>query len=228
MAFRGLYEHSLDSKDRLTVPSRFRAALSDGVVLSKGFDPCVWVHTTAEFEQLSDRFLAPHSPFGKDARSLRRRFHGGSFDDKLDSAGRDPPAQAADRARRPLRPLRRDRRRRVPRDLERRGLGQAGGRARRDCARNRRGPGLGGDRVRWPPMSTMRARSQRPSSLARRRPHDRTRHSFCNADRAQTRPRHRAGRAARPAARARSPSTAPSGRAATRAASPRCSASAGP
>ena len=30
MAFRGLYEHSLDSKDRLTVPSRFRAALSDG------------------------------------------------------------------------------------------------------------------------------------------------------------------------------------------------------
>ena len=32
--------------------------------------------------------LAPHSPFGKDARSLRRRFHGGSFDDKLDSAGR--------------------------------------------------------------------------------------------------------------------------------------------
>ena len=88
MAFRGLYEHSLDSKDRLTVPSRFRAALSDGIVLSKGFDPCVWVHTTSEFEQLSERFLSPHSPFGKDARSLRRRFHGGSFDEKLDSAGR--------------------------------------------------------------------------------------------------------------------------------------------
>ena len=88
MAFRGLYEHSLDSKDRLTVPSRFRAALSDGVVLSKGFDPCVWVHTTEEFEQLSDRFLSPHSPFGRDARQLRRRFHGGSFDEKLDSAGR--------------------------------------------------------------------------------------------------------------------------------------------
>ncbi len=70
MAFRGLYEHSLDSKDRLTVPSRFRAALSDGIVLSKGFDPCVWMHTTAEFEQLSDRFLSPHSPFGRDARQL--------------------------------------------------------------------------------------------------------------------------------------------------------------
>jgi MraZ protein len=88
MAFRGLYEHSLDSKDRLTVPSRFRAALSNGVVLSKGFDPCVWVQTTEAFEQLSERFLSPHSPFGKDARSLRRRFHGGSSDETLDSAGR--------------------------------------------------------------------------------------------------------------------------------------------
>ena len=88
MAFRGIYEHSLDSKDRLTVPSRFRAALSDGVVLSKGFDPCVWLHTPTEFESLSDRFLSPHSPFGRDARRLRRRFHGGSFDEKLDSAGR--------------------------------------------------------------------------------------------------------------------------------------------
>ena len=88
LAFRGLYEHSLDSKDRLTVPARFRAALADGVVLSKGFDPCVWLQTTADFEALSERFLSPHSPFGSDARRLRRRFHGASFDEKLDSAGR--------------------------------------------------------------------------------------------------------------------------------------------
>jgi len=88
LAFRGHYEHSLDAKDRLTVPARFRSALADGVVLSKGFDPCVWLQTTAAFERLSDRFLSPHSPFGRDARRLRRRFHGGSFDEKLDSAGR--------------------------------------------------------------------------------------------------------------------------------------------
>jgi len=88
VAFRGIYEHSLDSKDRLTVPSRFRAALSDGVVLSKSFDPCVWLHTPEGYEDLSARFLTPHSPFGREARSMRRRFHGGSFDEKLDSAGR--------------------------------------------------------------------------------------------------------------------------------------------
>ena len=100
MAFRGLYEHSLDSKDRLTVPSRFRAALSDGVVLSKGFDPCVWLHTPEGYDDLSTRFLTPHSPFGSEARRMRRRFHGGSFDEKLDAAGRDPHSQTAARARR--------------------------------------------------------------------------------------------------------------------------------
>ena len=88
MAFRGLYEHSLDSKDRLTVPARFRSALADGVVLSKGLDPCVDLYTPEAFDRVSDTYLAPHSPFSSDARKMRRRFHGGSFDEKLDSAGR--------------------------------------------------------------------------------------------------------------------------------------------
>jgi MraZ protein len=88
VAFRGLYEHSLDSKDRLTVPARFRSALADGVVLSKGLDPCVDLYTPEAFDGVSDTYLAPHSPFSADARKMRRRFHGGSFDEKLDSAGR--------------------------------------------------------------------------------------------------------------------------------------------
>jgi MraZ protein len=88
LAFRGLYEHSLDSKDRLTVPARFRSALADGVVLSKGLDPCVDLYTSEAYERVSDTYLAPHSPFSSDARKMRRRFHGGSFDEKLDSAGR--------------------------------------------------------------------------------------------------------------------------------------------
>lgn len=88
MAFRGLYEHSLDSKDRLTVPSRFRAALADGVVLAKSFDTCVWLQTPEAYESLSNQFLAPHSPFSSEARQIRRHFHGGAFDEKLDSAGR--------------------------------------------------------------------------------------------------------------------------------------------
>lgn len=88
MAFRGHYEHSLDAKDRLTVPARFRAPLSDGVVLSAGLDPCVAVHTPDSFDSFSTTFLAQLNPLGAEGRKLRRFFHGSSYEETLDSAGR--------------------------------------------------------------------------------------------------------------------------------------------
>ena len=42
--FFGEYEHSIDDKSRLTLPARFRDALADGVVLSKGLDGSVDVY----------------------------------------------------------------------------------------------------------------------------------------------------------------------------------------
>ena len=57
MSFLGQYEHNLDAKDRLTVPSRFRAALADGVVLAKGLDPSVWVFAPGGYENFMKTFL---------------------------------------------------------------------------------------------------------------------------------------------------------------------------
>ena len=88
MAFRGHYEHSLDSKDRLTVPARFRAALADGVVLSPGLDPCVEVYPTADYARFEEQVLAELNPLSRDGRMMQRRFHGRSHDETLDSAGR--------------------------------------------------------------------------------------------------------------------------------------------
>ena len=88
MAFRGQYEHNLDSKDRLTVPARFRAALADGVVLSAGLDPCVEVYPTSEFARFEQRVLAELNPLSRHGRMMKRRFHGRSHDETLDSAGR--------------------------------------------------------------------------------------------------------------------------------------------
>ena len=47
MAFRGSFDYSLDAKNRLTVPAKFRAELSGGVVLAKGLERNVdlWVPT---------------------------------------------------------------------------------------------------------------------------------------------------------------------------------------
>jgi DNA-binding transcriptional regulator/RsmH inhibitor MraZ len=41
MTFRGLNEHSLDSKDRITVPAQYRASFAEGIVLMQGIEPCV-------------------------------------------------------------------------------------------------------------------------------------------------------------------------------------------
>jgi len=88
VAFRGQHEHSLDSKDRLTVPRKFRAALDDGYVLAKGPDACLWLYATKDFDEMEERYVAPHSPFGADARNLRRMINGTADDGDLDSAGR--------------------------------------------------------------------------------------------------------------------------------------------
>jgi len=88
LAFRGHYEHSLDAKDRLTVPARFRAALADGVVLSAGLDPCVEVYATADYARFERQVVAKLNPLSRSGRMMRRRFHGRSHDETLDSAGR--------------------------------------------------------------------------------------------------------------------------------------------
>jgi MraZ protein len=88
LAFRGQYEHSLDSKDRLTVPARFRAALADGVVLSAGLDPCVEVFPGSEYARFEEQVLAGLNPLSQAGRMMRRRFHSRSHDETLDSAGR--------------------------------------------------------------------------------------------------------------------------------------------
>ena len=88
MAFRGQHEHSLDAKDRLTIPARFRAALSEGVVLTAGLDPCVEVYAAADYASREQESLSQLNPLSRKDRMMRRRLLARSHDDGLDSAGR--------------------------------------------------------------------------------------------------------------------------------------------
>jgi MraZ protein len=88
LAFRGQHEHSLDAKDRITIPARLRPELAAGVVLAQGLDPCVEVYPVAEYGHFEQRFLAGLSPFDREGRMMQRRFHSRSVDEQLDSAGR--------------------------------------------------------------------------------------------------------------------------------------------
>jgi MraZ protein len=88
LAFRGQHEHSLDAKDRLTIPSRLRAQLADGAVLVAGLDDCVEIWPRAAFETFSKQVLAGLTPLSSKARLLRRRFSAKAEEETLDSAGR--------------------------------------------------------------------------------------------------------------------------------------------
>jgi MraZ protein len=88
MAFRGLYEHSLDSKDRLTIPSKLRAQLAEGVVIAASFDTCIEIHPVSGFATYAADLKAKLNPLGKDARMLRRRINYRAQEEQIDSAGR--------------------------------------------------------------------------------------------------------------------------------------------
>jgi MraZ protein len=88
LAFRGHFEHSLDAKNRLAIPARFRAAFSSGAVLSKDPEPCVAVWTPETHESIIERALGGLNPMGSEYRKLSRFYQGNSFEIELDASGR--------------------------------------------------------------------------------------------------------------------------------------------
>jgi len=88
MTFRGLHEHSLDSKDRITVPASYRAPLAEGIVLMKGVEPCVEVWPVKAAESMEREKLSTLNTMNRDARRIQRRFFAHSESSELDSAGR--------------------------------------------------------------------------------------------------------------------------------------------
>jgi MraZ protein len=88
MTFRGLNEHSLDSKDRITVPAQYRASLAEGIVLMQGIEPCVEVWPAGAAERMEKETLSALNPMSRDARRIQRRFFAHSESSDLDSAGR--------------------------------------------------------------------------------------------------------------------------------------------
>jgi MraZ protein len=88
VAFRGTFDHSLDAKNRLTVPSRHRAALADGVILAQGLSPCATIWTPAAFEAYTASALEGWPALSPEAEKLNRFFSSYSLDTELDAAGR--------------------------------------------------------------------------------------------------------------------------------------------
>jgi MraZ protein len=87
MAFRGIFEHTLDDKGRVAIPARYRQEFALGAVLTLGDAGSIEVYTPAGFTEMSDRVAAEPATTRLGRRS-RRRFDAQSFDTELDRQGR--------------------------------------------------------------------------------------------------------------------------------------------
>lgn len=85
--FLGEYRHSIDNKDRLTVPVRYRELMDEGAFILRGFDRNLMVLTTRAFETISHR-LDQMSLTDPLARDLRRLIIGSASRLEIDKAGR--------------------------------------------------------------------------------------------------------------------------------------------
>jgi MraZ protein len=86
--FLGEYEHTIDDKNRLTLPARFREPLAGGVVVTRGLDACLDVYPRDDWNRLVEARLAPLDPFSREARELKRFFFTGAAEAELDKQGR--------------------------------------------------------------------------------------------------------------------------------------------
>jgi MraZ protein len=88
MAFRGTFEYTLDAKNRLTVPPKFRAAFADGAVLAKGDGRYLELWRAEEHEERTAGALTTLHPLSPEREKLERFFFSNSHDTELDAAGR--------------------------------------------------------------------------------------------------------------------------------------------
>jgi MraZ protein len=84
----GEHEHSIDDKNRLTLPAKFRTAFAGGLVVTKGLEGCLLAYPSTDWEQLVEAWLADLGPFSKEARRVQRFFFAGATEAELDKQGR--------------------------------------------------------------------------------------------------------------------------------------------
>ena len=85
--FLGEYFHTFDTKNRISVPSKFRKDLGRVVVVTRGLDHCLYVYSKKAWDKEAQTYATDAN--GSSARrGLARLFLAGSFLAEGDSSGR--------------------------------------------------------------------------------------------------------------------------------------------
>lgn len=83
----GEYNHTLDTKGRLIIPTRFRDDLGSEFVITKGFDGCLYLFPPEAWEAFQEKLSMLPVNRG-DSRKLTRFFVAGAAVCELDRQGR--------------------------------------------------------------------------------------------------------------------------------------------
>ena len=85
--FTGEFQHTLDGKGRVIIPSRLRDGLGERFVVTRGLDQCLFVYPTSEWVRLEQKMK--QLPFTKrDSRAFSRLFFSGAMEVEAHKQGR--------------------------------------------------------------------------------------------------------------------------------------------
>jgi MraZ protein len=85
--FLGEFRHSVDTKGRVILPAKFRDALKDGVVVTRGLENCLWIFSKTGWVQIEDG-IRKLSLTKNNARKFARLLLSGASEEQLDRQGR--------------------------------------------------------------------------------------------------------------------------------------------
>jgi MraZ protein len=83
----GEYIHTIDNKNRVSLPAKFRKEMGKSLVVTPGLDNCLFIFTKKEWVKISEK-LSNFSMLSADNRSFNRFMFGGATEVDVDSIGR--------------------------------------------------------------------------------------------------------------------------------------------
>jgi len=83
----GEHEHSLDDKNRLTLPARLREQLGEDVVVTRGMDGCLYAYARGKWDDLAAR-IGGLDNLSAASRKVQRLFFASAVASSLDKQGR--------------------------------------------------------------------------------------------------------------------------------------------
>lgn len=87
----GEYIHTIDEKNRISMPSKFRKEMGKKIIITPGLDSCLFIFTLSEWGKVSKRLSDSSTDLSflkADQRSFNRYMFGRAAEVEIDSIGR--------------------------------------------------------------------------------------------------------------------------------------------